>query len=230
MEDVTEVTQKSRTFANVKLIWQEEPFQILIFVVVQILVGQAGLLLLLVLSYQGFQDIGKAWDSFLRSGSHYTFSIAILASACSVIACEFVEAVRDKATVTLWQTKAVWTMVAAVVILIQACLVGPLLVPSTEASPSSAIEAEKATIAVTDAQAKTIGNPLGAIKISQEPKFRYGIGLILWMLSCFIAFQLFCLNRMQFIHDRHARRRSEDVKKLSSVAEAKTTTDFGEQL
>jgi predicted small lipoprotein YifL len=98
---------------------------------VQVLVGQAGLFLVLFLAYQNSSDLAEVWDSYLRSGNSYVFAIAILSSTLAAVGCEFVETLRDKSSALMSERKLIWGVAAAVLVLIQAGLVGPLLVPPT---------------------------------------------------------------------------------------------------
>lgn len=64
----------------------------------------------------------------------------------------------------------------------------------------------------------------------QKPPIRHSLQIGFWALSTIVAFQLFCLGRAKFLHDRYAKKRSEEVHKLVIDAEGKTTTFDGEKV
>lgn len=219
--DASDTAQKEpSSFAHIARIWREENYQLIVFVAVQVLVGQAGLFFVLFLTYQSSSDLATIWDSYLRSGGSYTFAIALLSSACAAVACEFIEALRDKSAVLMLGRKVTWSVVAGLVILFQAGLVGPLLV-----SPTTAVADSKAAV---DARGQAIAESNTAAV--QKAPIRHGLQIFFWGLSTIVAFQLFCLGRAKYLHDRYAKSRSEDVQKLSAKAESQTTTFDGEQI
>ena len=219
MDAADNVQQEISSLAHIKRIWHEENYQIVVFVAVQLLVGQAGLLFVLFLTYQSVSDLSTVWDSYLRSGSSYVFAIALLSSACAALACEFIEAVRDKSAVLMLGKKVTWSVTAGLVIVLQAGLVGPLLV-SQAGTPAE-------TKAVAESQYPEIVAPY--ILVKRQP-IRHSLQIGFWAVSTIVAFQLFCLGRAKFLHDRYAKERSEEVHKLSADAESQTTTFDGEKV
>lgn len=218
--NVSDTPQKElSSFAHIGRIWREENYQLIVFVAVQVLVGQAGLFFVLFLAYQSSSNLAEVWEGYLRSGGSYTFAIALLSSACAAVACEFIEALREKSAVLMLGRKVTWSVVAGLVILFQAGLVGPLLV-----SPTTVAENK----VVVGTQGPTMTAPNTAV--ATKPPIRHGLQLVFWGLSIVIAFQLFCLGRAKYLHDRYAKRRSEEVQKLSAQAESQTKTFDGEKI
>lgn len=218
----TDTTQQEPSaLAHIAKIWREENYQIIVFFAVQVLVGQAGLFFVLLLTYQSSSDLAEVWDSYLRSGGSYVFAIALLSSTCAAIACEFIEALRDKSSVLMLGQKVVWSVAAGLVIFFQAGgLVGPLLV-----SPATAVADSKVT---AETQGPSVRTPNTAA--AQKAPIWHCLQIALWVLSTVVAFQLFCLGRAKFLHDRYAKKRSEEVQKLSIQAESQTTTSDGEKI
>lgn len=220
MDESDNVQHESSSLVHIGRIWREENYQIIVFIAVQVLVGQAGLLFVLFLTYQSVSDLVTVWDSYLRSGGFYVFAIALLSSACAAIACEFIEAVRDKSAVLMMGKKVGWSVAAGLVILFQAGLVGPLLM--SEAGSSTQ------TKAVAEMQSPS--TPLSSTSAIQKPPIRHSLQIGFWALSTIVAFQLFCLGRAKFLHDRYAKKRSDEVHRLSATAESQTRTSDGERL
>lgn len=220
MNAVDNIQQEASSFAHVGRIWREESYQIIVFIAVQVLVGQAGLFLILFLGYQSVSDLSAVWDSYLRSGGSYIFAIALLSSACAAVACEFIEAVRDKSAVLMWRKKVTWIVAAVPLICLQAGLVGPLLAPPAEPSIESR--------AAVEPHSATISPPIESL--TKKPPIRHSLQIVFWLLSILLAFQLFCLGRAKYLHDRYAKKRSEDVHALSAKAENRTTTFDGEKV
>lgn len=212
--------QEPSSFSHIGRIWREENYQLIVFVAVQVLVGQAGLFFVLFLTYQSSSSLAEVWDSYLRSGGSYTFAIALLSSACAAVACEFIEALREKSAVLMLGRKVTWSVAAGLVILFQAGLVGPLLV-----SPTTAVADSKVAV---EAHGPPIAAPNTAV-VHKAP-IRHGLQIVFWGLSIIVAFQLFCLGRAKYLHDRYAKKRSEEVQKLSAEAESQTTTFDGEKI
>lgn len=219
MDAADNVQQETSSLAHIRRIWRDENYQIVVFIAVQLLVGQAGLLFVLFLTYQSVSDLSTVWDSYLRSGSSYVFAIALLSSACAALACEVIEAVRDKSAVLMLGKKVTWSITAGLVILFQAGLVGPLLV-SQAGAPAE-------TKAVAEAQYPGAATLYTLVK--KQP-IRHTLQIGFWAVSTIVAFQLFCLGRAKFLHERYAKERSEEVYKLSADAESQTTTFDGEKV
>lgn len=212
--------QELSSFSHIGRIWREENYQLIVFLAVQVLVGQAGLFFVLFLTYQSSSSLAEVWDGYLRSGTSYTFAIALLSSACATVACEFIEALREKSAVLMLGRKVTWSVAAGLVILFQAGLVGPLLV-----SPTTAVAEKNAAV---EAHGPSITAPNTAVV--QKAPIQHGLQIVFWGLSIVVAFQLFCLGRAKYLHDRYARKRSEEVQALSAQAESQTKTFDGEKI
>jgi hypothetical protein len=236
------------SFELLRDVWTEERPQIVVFLIVQILLGQIGLVAIFFNAIQSGLGLSAAWENYLRSGGHYTFCIAMLASGCSVIAWEFYELAREKTEVLLAEKKMIWGALAVTMITIQATLVGPLLLSQAvpPAKPVTAAKSLEAHPSVAAAPLATGPNKLGtelalpsrSTSESGQPEARAeaasGINhwpqVTLWLTSCFAALILFGLSRVGFIQNRYAKQRKEQVRALSASAEEKARTEFDEKL
>lgn len=236
------------SFTLLRDVWTEERAQIVVFLIVQILLGQVGLVATFFNAVQSGLGLSAAWDNYLRSGGHYTFCIAMLASGCSVIAWEFYELAREKTEVLLAEKKMIWGALAVTMITLQATLVGPLLLsqavpavaPNTAARSGEVPSSVAAGLAATSSHkaGEELEAPSRSTSRSAQPEERaetaLGINhwpqILLWAASCAAALILFGLSRVGFIQNRYAKQRKELVNALSASADEKARTEFDEKL
>lgn len=236
------------SFALLRDVWTEERAQIVVFLIVQILLGQVGLVATFFNAVQSGLGLSAAWENYLRSGGHYTFCIAMLASGCSVIAWEFYELAREKTEVLLAEKKMIWGALAVTMITLQATLVGPLLlsqaVPAAVQSAATKSQEMPPSVAVgsTATGSHKVGEELAAPPRSTSksgqsedragaaPGINHWPQILLWLASCAAALILFGLSRVGFIQNRYAKQRKELVNALSASADEKARTEFDEKL
>ena len=119
----------SLLWAPIQLLWQRDKTHILIFIVVNLVAGQIGVITSLALTLQAGGSFFEAYKQNISSGAFYTFAIALVVSSLALIGCEIMDAIRDTKTIRYFESKVVWSILAAAILVIQAPLAGALLSP-----------------------------------------------------------------------------------------------------
>lgn len=120
----------------VTTLWKRDKTYLIIFVVVNLIAGQIGVLTSIMLAWQGDGSILNAWMQNLSSAALYTFSISLVVSSLALVGSELIDAIRFQITVKYLDSKIVWSAVAAALLILQAPLAGALL-SRTDQSTSS---------------------------------------------------------------------------------------------
>lgn len=215
-------------------LWRHDRPHLTVFAIANLIFGQAGLFIALLFFIQNGITFGPFWDETVSSGALYTFAIALTASVLASIVFEFVDGQYKNQKIPLWKHKLWWSLVAAMLIVSQAALVGGLL-SSSEANSRQAVSVKEITadtaLAGGEAQEQKSTQVVStATAVASRPNIRSWLQVVLWIISMWVALQLFCISRLPFIQDSHARDRTETVAALTEGAESKTETDFGEKL
>jgi len=222
-------------------LWRHDRLNLSIFALANLIFGQAGILIAFLFFLQSGIAFGPFWNETISSGALYTFAIALTASVLASNAFEFIDGQRTGNRVPLYQPKLVWSTIAAVLVICQAAMVGGLLSSSNEQEvpPSSIAATGIATQAASTISAQSqLATPVPSESPPLSPPglphaakpVRSWLQVLLWVVSMFVALQLFCISRLPFIRDSYAKERSEDVESLTANAETISTTPFGEQL
>ncbi len=222
-------------------LWRHDRLNLSIFALANLIFGQAGILIAFLFFLQSGIAFGPFWNETISSGALYTFAIALTASVLASNAFEFIDGQRTGNRVLLYQPKLVWSTIAAVLVICQAALVGGLLSssneqeapPSSTAAPGTVTQAASTISAQSQIPATAPSQlpPPSPPSLQQVAKpVRPWLQVLLWVVSMFVALQLFCISRLPFIRDSYAKERSEDVESLTANAETISTTPFGEQL
>lgn len=217
-------------------LWKRDKTYILFFIVVNIIMGQIGFLTSMLLTWQNGGDQLNAWRQNLGSAALFTFSVSLVASCVALIGSEFLDAFRSKREIHLLEQKASWSLIAIAVLALQAPMVGSLL----SNPPSSSTHL--ATIAATESLEKkplTMVVPVTDSTVALHPSIypqsqnsvpSHTAQVLFWLVSMFVALQLFCLSRIHLIPNRYAENRNEDVRAITVKAENQTKTAFDEKL
>jgi hypothetical protein len=202
------------------------------FVVVNLLAGQVGVLTSLLLTWESGRALDEAWMQNLTSGALYTFSISLVVSSLAMISSELIDAVRGGDDVRFFESKVVWSILAAAVLLAQAPLVGALLSkPAAPGSQQEVVRPIEAARSVTEGPARTDSSVADSGTSQRKPEVRTSTQVIFWLLSMGIALQLYCLYRIRYVpDDRYAKMRNDEVHDLGLKAARETETEFGEKL
>lgn len=221
----------------IRTLWNRDKTYLLFFLVVNIVVGQIGLLTSLLLTLTNGGDLLSGWKENLGAAALYTFSISLVASSAALIGSEFLDAFRFKNEIRLSDQKVVWTLLAIAVVLLQAPLVGSLLSKSytnnTQLAPitsSESLAQNQSKKATTIAESATTFLPIPTPPKLTIPLASHAIQIFFWLLSMFIALQLFCLSRIHLIPDGYAASRNAEVRTITIKAENQTKTTFDERL
>jgi hypothetical protein len=154
-------------------------------------------------------SIGDVFLQNLLSANMYTFAIALLVAACTMLVIEYVDSKNTSNTLQLLNHKAAAAVIAGLLIVVQAMTAGHLLRDSliqTKAAPLST---------------PAIQSLLDAANVMQ---------LTLWIISMLVAQYLFCLTRMHRYPDEVALMVQAEASELAGDAHNKTTTSDGESI
>lgn len=217
-------------FFPVQTLWKRDKTYLLIFVVVNIIAGQVGVLTSLLLASQGEGSFFDAWMKNLSSAALYTFSISLVVSSLALVGSELIDSIRFQSDVKYFEYKIVWSVLALAILLLQAPLAGALL--SGQERPLEAAQLTK--------QQETDTNNLPVIGTAQTPTVipnnnnvaivSQTIQVVFWIASMIIALLLFCLYRIPLISDKSAQERNKEVQELAEKADSQTSTKFGEAI
>lgn len=211
-------------------LWQRDKTYLLIFVVVNIIAGQVGVLTSLLLTWQAGGKLHNAWEQTLSSGALYTFSISLVVSILAVIGSELIDAIRFENKVHNFEQKVAWSILAGAILVLQAPLVGAILSKPADDPPKQMV-AKIAEVAGSSSvtEAESSANPRTKPSDATS-EVRQSAQVVFWILSMAVALQLYCLYRIPFIPDSYARQRNEEVRTLTEKAEHKSKTPFDEQI
>ena len=225
-------------FAPIKTLWGRDKTYILIFIVVNLIIGQLGVLISLALSLKAVAGIQNAITNNLITGAFYIFSISLVVSSLAVIGSELIDAIRNKETVRFFDTKVVWVIFGLAAVVLQGPMAGSLLSESSYIKNYSSINQPDPTIKApsVNVEAETNNNYLQPVttKDGTHPpatntsKSIDFIQLTFWLFSMLIAFELYCLHRIPLITDLYSAHRKEEIQELIKKAEQQTSTPFGE--
>lgn len=214
----------------VQTLWKRDKTYLLIFVVVNIIAGQVGVLTSLLLASQGDGSLFDAWMKNLSSAALYTFSISLVVSSLALVGSELIDSIRFQNDVKYFEYKIVWSVLALAILLLQAPLAGALL-----SGPERPLESAQLT---KQQEINTNRQPDGghAQTTSVIPSNnnvatgRQAIQVVFWIASMIIALLLFCLYRIPLISDKSAQERNKEVQELAEKADSQTSTKFGEAI
>ncbi len=145
----------------------------------------------------------------LSSANMYTFAIALLAAACSMLVIEFIDGMKDK-KFHLPNHKAASAVIAGLLVVLQAMISGNLLRDSLAPSSSLSGSVAMPVIGLTD--------PANLMQ------------LVFWVVSMFVAQYMFCLTRMHLHPDEIAQMVQAQASHLAVEAHNRTTTKDGEDI
>jgi hypothetical protein len=237
MSDGAKATNSSnlgKIFYPVITLWVRDKTYLLFFIVINIVVGQTGLIASLLVTYQGGGSQIDAWMQNLSSAALFTFSISLVASSIALFGSEAIDAFRVKAEMRLFEQKISWTLIAIVVLILQALMVGPLLStnPGSQSwSSASVIEISKKPDSGINSQSPSIQSmpPTGPTDFKSTTTRHTG-QILFWLISMFVSLQLFCLSRIHLIPNMYAEKRNKDVREITEKADSQTKTSFDEKV
>ncbi len=222
--------------APIKTLWDRDKTFILIFVIVNLVIAQLGVIISIALSIQKGYDLLKAFDNNLTSGAFYIFSISLVVSSLAVIGSELIDAIRNQEAIRYFDAKVIWGILGLAAVVLQAPMAGSLL----SRDDVSNYECEKlvhsqldshcitANSAYVDKNASVVGKGGPGALTAFHPINIDSIQLTAWLFSMLIAFELYCLHRIPLISDKYAAHRQAEINELIELSEKRTTTSFGE--
>ena len=239
----------------VTTLWKRDKTYLLIFLVVNLIAGQIGVLTSIMLAWQGDGSIFNAWMQNLSSAALYTFSISLVVSSLALVGSELIDAIRFQTTVRYLEHKIIWSAVAAALLLFQAPLAGALLSRTDQSTLSeqhiavaksyTAPQQDRNTTPPVD-NPKNTSKPLPGESRQQAEDSTQSLGttpsneinsiggqsiqMVLWIVSMLTALILFCLYRIPLVTDKYAVERNKDVQKLAQDAANEDATSFGEAI
>lgn len=231
-----------RILFPVKTLWARDKTYILIFLVVNILAGQIGVLISLLIAWQDNGKIATVWSTNLSSAALFTFSISLVVSSLALVGSEFIDAFRFKKEVPFSEYKIVWGLLALAVLIIQAPLAGALLSKPAQPQVTEQLENQKEVIQSIKPTSKSLADSPCDKKIQSTQssasnqcietlsKGHQSLQVVFWILSMIISFVLFCLYRLPLISDKYAKERNKEVQDLNEKAASRTVTSFGESV
>lgn len=237
----------------VTTLWKRDKTYLLIFLVVNLIAGQIGVLTSIMLAWQGEGSIFNAWMQNLSSAALYTFSISLVVSSLALVGSELIDAIRFQTTVRYLEHKIIWSAVATALLLFQAPLAGALLSRTDQSTLSDKHETvtyaapqQDRNTATPVVDLKNTAQPLPGVSHQQavdsvqsletttnnEKKSVGGqsIQMVFWIVSMITALILFCLYRIPLVTDKYAVERNKDVQKLAQDAANNEATSFGEAI
>lgn len=149
-------------------------------------------------------------DVFLQnlvSANMYTFAIALLVSACTMLIIEYVDSKNTSNTLSLLNHKAAAGVTAGLLIVVQAMTASNLI-------KESFIQAKTAVAPA----AQSLLDPANILQLT------------LWVFSMVVAQYLFCLTRMHRHPDEIALMVQAEASELAGEAHNKTTTSDAEAI
>lgn len=149
----------------VATLWKRDKTYLLIFLVVNLIAGQIGVLTSIMLAWQGDGSIFNAWMQNLSSAALYTFSISLVVSSLALVGSELIDAIRFQTTVQYLEHKIVWSVVAAALLILQAPLAGALL---SRTDQSALPEQQHIAVSKANVVHQQNGNTATRLHVSQS--------------------------------------------------------------
>lgn len=114
-------------FLHVGAFSRKDKTFLFLFIAVSLIVGQVGVWASLFLTLQSGKMVSDAWTQSLASATMYTYSISLVVSSVAMIGSEFIDASRSEKKLDFFERKIIWSILAGVVVILQAPLAGALL-------------------------------------------------------------------------------------------------------
>jgi hypothetical protein len=160
----------------VRATWKRERALLIIFCLANLVFGQVGLIWALLVSQQKNIAFGQILDQNLQNANLAVFAVSLLVTTGTVLIGEYLEE-KELQKIELRGHKAVWALIALLLVVFQAMLTGYLIPESMTNDYGLQV-----------ARPEGVFDALGAWGGGQQ--------VVLWLISMAVAVHIFCLSRM----------------------------------
>jgi hypothetical protein len=165
------------TFFPVKVIWTKEKAVFLAFCMANLVIGQIGIIGSFLIAIQSHTSFGRVLYQNLQSGNLSVFAVSLLVTTCSILISEYLEPDKENQKLELKSHKAVWSFVAIFLIILQAMLTGQLIADSLTLN-----------VGLSEPKPEMLFDVIFCSRNIPQ--------LVLWLLSMWVAIEVFCVSRM----------------------------------
>lgn len=190
--------------------WRRERPLLIVFCLANLVFGQIGIIWALIVSVKKHIPFAQVLDQNLQNANLSVFAVSLLVTTGTVLVAEYLDE-KELQKIELRGQKAIWALVALMLVIFQTLLTGHLIPESMAAvAPAPVIKPP------------TIGDVLTSWGGGQQ--------LLFWLLSMFLAVHIFCLSRIHKYPVELDQIRQRQIAEASAKAENMNQTSDNEKI
>lgn len=228
-------------------LWQRDKLFVVMFVIVNLLLGQIGVIASLIFAADSpLATVLGVLKSNFSAAALYTFAITLLTGALAGLAIEIIDKSRKNESVVDFEYKMFWFFVALLLIVLQSTVAGNLIARTSLTKPeSSSSTAFNNEIQRPPTSTNNPANEDSDLKLpvatstlppglkeanTKEISYSAILQTFFWLLSMITAFELFSLQRRDLAPNSYIKTRKKEVDALAEQAQKAESTSFGETI
>lgn len=228
-------------------LWQRDKLFVVMFVIVNLLLGQIGVIASLIFAADSaLATVLGVLKSNFSAAALYTFAITLLTGALAGLAIEIIDKSRKNESVVDFEYKMFWFFVALLLIVLQSTVAGNLIartsltMPESSSSTSFIKETPQPPTTTNNSVNEDLASRLPAVTsasppgskgaITEEISYSVMLQTFFWLLSMITAFELFSLQRRELAPNNYIKTRKKEVDALAEQAQKADSTSFGETI
>jgi|GEM_PF-5303072 len=228
-------------------LWQRDKLFVVMFVIVNLLLGQIGVIASLIFAADSaLATVLGVLKSNFSAAALYTFAITLLTGALAGLAIEIIDKSRKNESVVDFEYKMFWFFVALLLIVLQSTVAGNLIArtsltkPESSSSTSFSKEIQQSATTTNHPANEDLDSKLPAVAHTPPPGLKEAnteeisysamLQTFFWLLSMITAFELFSLQRRELAPSSYIKTRKREVDALAEQAQKADSTSFGETI
>ncbi|MGE0356505.1 MAG: hypothetical protein AB7P08_06260 [Burkholderiales bacterium] len=198
------------SIASVRNTWKREQALFVIFCLVNLILGQIGMIWALIVAGKKQMPFAQVLDQQLQSANFAVFAVTLLVTTGTILIGEYLEE-KELPKIQMREQKAIAAIVALILVLLQAMLTGLLVADS---------------IAPTQ-----IGVTTKPIAVSEVlTSWNGGQQVVCWILSMSLAIYIFCLSRAHKYPVDLGQERQDEIDDATAKAASMNHTSDNEKI